>query len=172
MSLASIYFGFSLVSLYGTLTAVFRLRRIYYFAPFYFLSGWLTGELAIHHIVLQILTALGFIAAGVLDTEAGQMALEIFIISWLGLLYVQYQAAGSRKVLFAALKTALGNNYRSIIDPVRQALLRDKAPAAQWLHPFRMKRPGVKRSAARTAIIGPKKEKDAKKVPGTFSGST
>lgn len=147
MSLASIYFGFSLLSLYGTLTAIFRLRRIYYFSPFYFLSGWLTGELAIHHIVLQILTALGFVAAGVLGTETGQLALEIFIISWLGLLYVQYQAAGSRKVLFAALNTALGRNYRSIIDPLRQAVLRDRTPAAEWLHPFRMKRPGVKRIA-------------------------
>lgn len=147
MSLATVYFSFSLISLFATLTATFRVRRIYHLSPFYFLTAWLTGELALHHLVLQLLTSLGFIAAGVLATEKGQCALTIFVISWLGLLYVQYQAAGSHKVLFSALSSALGNNYRGVIDPARSTLLRDKTPASEWLRPFHMKRPGVKRLA-------------------------
>lgn len=145
MSLASIYLTLSLFSLLGTFTAIFRVRKIYYFSPLYFLSAWLTGELALHHIALQLIISAGFVSAGVLATETGSIALEIFVISWMGLLYVQFQAMGSRAVLFSALATGLGEGYRKIIAADRQPLLRNKARAAEWLRPFHMKRPGVKK---------------------------
>lgn len=147
MTLANIYFSLSILSLFGTLTAIFRIRKIYFLSPIYFLSAWLTGELALQLIIFQALVSLGFITGGVLAFEYGQLALQIFVCSWLGLLYVQYQAAGSRKVLFAALASELGLTYRSIIPTERKVVLRDKALASEWLRPFRMRRPGVKRIA-------------------------
>lgn len=147
MSLDSIFLAIGLLSLLGTLTAIFRVRRIYYLSPFYFLSAWLTGELALHHIAWQMIASMGFVAAGVLGSEKGRLALQLLCVSWVGLAYVQFQAAASAKVLFKALSTALGENYRDSISPQRRALLRDATPISEWLRPFKMKRPGVERIA-------------------------
>ena len=50
-----------------------------------FFAGWLTTELALHHIAWQLLFAAGFIAAGALAAWPGWLALGISLVSWAGL---------------------------------------------------------------------------------------
>ena len=51
--MAGFYFGLAILSVLATFSAVMQARRLYWFVPVYFLSAWLTGELALIHLVLQ-----------------------------------------------------------------------------------------------------------------------
>lgn len=147
MSLASFYLIISVLSLLGTLAALIRARRLYYLIPLYFIVAWISGELALQRIAIQLVLSLVFIACGVLDSPNGQWALFLLLVSWTGSVYVHYVASGSRQVLGAALVQALGADYRRAIPAERLPLLRDKAVASEWLRPFSMKRAGVERIA-------------------------
>ena len=55
MSWAGIYFGVAVVSALCTLSAVVQARKLYWLAPLYFFAAWLTGELALIHLVWHCL---------------------------------------------------------------------------------------------------------------------
>ena len=50
-----------------------------------FFAGWLTTELALHHIVWQALFTAGFVWLGALDAWPGRVGLAITLGSWAGL---------------------------------------------------------------------------------------
>jgi len=140
---ASIYFTLALVSAFCTVTAIVQARRLYFFVPVYFLCGWLCGELALIHVLWQVALT-GLLAfSGVLSDPLAQTGLGIFALSWLGLLYLHCQAMDAPQYLRAALRSALGENYRSEIPLARQQVLCDEIQSREWLRPFHFSRDGV-----------------------------
>ncbi len=50
-----------------------------------FFAGWLTTELALHHIAWQAVATAIFIWAGALQALPGQIGLALTLLSWAGL---------------------------------------------------------------------------------------
>jgi acetyl esterase/lipase len=142
--MAELYFTLAILGALGTLAALVQGRRLYWMVPVYFLSAWLTGELALIHLVLQVsFTALVAFGGGFSDPLA-QCGLGIFGLSWLGLLYLHSQSMDTGGVVRAALDRALGADYRSSIPQDRRALLADSIESRHWAKPFHFRRDGVK----------------------------
>ncbi len=143
MSFPAIYLTLSLLSLLFVLCAMVQARRLYFMMVPYFFAAWLTAELAVWHLGLQVLFSLLFILNDGLESMAGQWGLSLFVLSWLGLLYLHVQAMDAGSVLETALGVGLGKDFRAEIPADRQGLLRSSIQSAEWLRPFSMKRPGV-----------------------------
>lgn len=142
--MSGFYFFLAVVSAIGTYCAIIQARRIYWLAPFYFLTAWLSGELAVIHLLWQVgLTAL-LAFSGVLDSSLAQAGLGLFALSWLGQLYLHVQAMDTQRVMRLALKRGLGEDYRSTLSPQRQRVLEDSVSASSWMKPFSMTREGVR----------------------------
>ena len=145
MSWAGVYFFLAMVSILCTLSAIIKARRLYWFVPAYFFAAWLSGELALIHVIWQVaLTAVLTFTVGLSDPLA-QAGLGIFALSWLGLIYLHCQAMDTPRQLGAALRRALGQDYRSGIAVERQRVLADEINPREWLQPFRYKREGVRK---------------------------
>lgn len=143
--MTGLYFTLAILSALGTLAALVQGRRLYWMVPVYFLGAWLTGELALIHLALQVLlTALVGFGGGFSDPLA-QSGLGIFGLSWLGLLYLHIQSMDNAGVLRAALDRALGEDYRNSLPEDRRAVLVDSIDSRHWLKPFRFHRDGVKK---------------------------
>src|SRR5512140_2624681 len=127
-----------------TLTALERGVRLGWGNMFWFLSSWLTGELAIFHLVLSLLVLAGFAAfSGALHHAPGKVALGIIVASWIGLLIAQGRTRPTRKVLEQALREGLGAAYRARIPAERRALLPDEVRIHDLARPFALRTPGV-----------------------------
>ena len=144
MSTMSIYLTLAILSFLSTLCALIKARKLSHAVPLYFFTAWLTGELALIHIGWQMLLTLGMVLVGGLDSESGRWGLGLFVLSWLGLLFVQVQAMDTGVVLDRSLRAALGDNYRGDIPLTRQSVIEQGVSANEWLRPFRMRRPGVR----------------------------
>lgn len=77
-----------------------------------FFAGWLTNELAGHHLVWQAVATAGFVAAGALKTWPGWVALALVAAQWVGLVSLLVDARRARHVVDAAVTEALGPDYR------------------------------------------------------------
>ena len=142
--MAGLYFSLALISGLFTWAAIVQARRLYFAMPVYFLVAWLTGELALIHLIWQVgLTSL-LAFAGVLSDPVAQVGLGIFALSWLGLIYLHCQALDTPAILKAALIGGLGEDYRAQLPRDRQRVLRDYIVPSEWLRPFHYDRPGVK----------------------------
>ncbi len=142
--MAGFYFALAVISIACTFTAIVQARRVYWMVPVYFMSAWLCGELALIHVLWQVaLTAL-LGALGVLSEPLAQKGLALFGLSWLGLVYLHCQAMDTPLHLRAALRRALGEDYRAAIPAERRALLCDEIRSRDWLRPFHFKRDGVR----------------------------
>jgi acetyl esterase/lipase len=114
-------------------------------AAFSFFAGWLTSELALHHIAWQVATTVLFIRGGALHGWPGKLGLIIAIGSWIGLWRCYWRARDAEAVMEGALRAALGTDYHSKILPDVSAKF---APAVDWksiLLPFPMRHPEVER---------------------------
>lgn len=110
-----------------------------------FFAGWLTAELALHHIAWQAVATLLFAWAGALQAWPGRLGLLITGISWVGLLRCYGRARGADAVIECALREGLGADYREKILPEVGAKL---APSVDWKQiamPFPMRHPEVER---------------------------
>ena len=142
--MSGFYFFLAVVSAIGTYSAIIQARRIYWMAPFYFLIAWLSGELALIHLLWQLgLTAL-MALSGMLDSSLAQVGLGLFALSWMGQVYLHVQAMNTQRVMRQALKRGLGEDYRSTLPQQRQRVLEDSVDAAHWMKPFAMVREGVR----------------------------
>jgi acetyl esterase/lipase len=113
------------------------------FAVVSFAAGWLTTELALHHVAWQLVATLGFGVLGAFGDWPGRLGLLITVLSWGGLLATQRQAHAAEQVLERALVASLGPEYRQQIDPsLREKLLHRIDWRWVW-KPFPIKREGV-----------------------------
>lgn len=140
-----IFLGVSLVGAGFTLGAWLRGRNIGFLIVPYFFASWLTGELALHHVVWQALATVVFVAFGALDAWPGVLGLVITLASWAGLFVLQRQAGNAGEVCDLALREALGDTYRSAVPTEIAADLPTTVEARLLLHPFRRHLPTVER---------------------------
>ena len=139
---------FLLVAVVGLLLTINSYRPIYGWtqgAALSFFAGWLTTELALHHIGWQVLATIVFIELGALHAWPGVVGLAISVLSWVALAYGYWGARGTATVIDRALCERLGREYRSRILPVISAKF---APAVDWRQivlPFPMRHPEVQR---------------------------
>ena len=113
--MSGFYFFLAVISAIGTYSAIIQARRLYWAAPFYFLIAWLSGELALIHLLWQVaLTAL-LAFSGLLDSGLAQAGLGLFALSWIGQVYLHVQSMDTQRILRRALQRGLGEDYRSTL---------------------------------------------------------
>jgi len=127
---------FLAVSMWGAAFTYNTLRPVY--AParraaLSFFAGWLTGELALHHVAWQAATTAVFVWAGALQRWPGILGLAITVLSWVGLGYAWWNARTAREVVERALREGLGTDYTDRILPEVRA--RISAPIS-WRPPL------------------------------------
>src|SRR5689334_2627411 len=139
---------FLFVALVGAWFTANAYRPIHWPAPLAlasFFAGWLTTELAFHHLAWQALATIVFVWAGALAAWPGWLALTITLVSWLGLARCYGRALGAESVVEEALVDALGPDYAERILPdVRERF----APGIDWRQvalPFPMRHQEVER---------------------------
>ena len=111
---------FLLVSLVGaafTATVVLRIRRISYLIIPYFFMGWLTGELALHHVAWQAIATVVFVAFGALDGWPGWLGLAITFGSWVVLLGFHRRAGDTGGIFADALREHLADADEDVRTP-------------------------------------------------------
>jgi acetyl esterase/lipase len=112
-----LFLAVSLVGAAFTATVVLRIRRISYFIIPYFFMGWLTGELAVHHVAWQAVATVAFVALGALDAWPGWVGLVITLASW-ALLFAFHRRAGAAGDVFAdALREHLAESDEALRTP-------------------------------------------------------
>ena len=110
-----------------------------------FFAGWLTTELAFHHIAWQAVMTLVFVWAGALTAWPGWVALGLTLVSWIGLARCYVKARAAEGVVETALTTALGGDY---VERILPAVREQFAPAVDWWQialPFPMRHASVER---------------------------
>jgi len=112
--------------------------------PTFFL-GLPTSEVTWFWAVVQLMATAGFVGAGALGQTEGVVALGIMLLNWLGLWRLQQQAYAANGIFTQALRSVLGEDFRSNIPAERQPLLRDTIVRGEWMRPFAMPREGVER---------------------------
>lgn len=80
-----------------------------------FLMGWLTGELALHHIAWEVFVAFLFVWGGAVHGFLGAIGFAACTISWLAAASFYFTGDRARPVIEDALRAALGNEYRAAI---------------------------------------------------------
>jgi acetyl esterase/lipase len=94
-----------------------------------FFAGWLTAELALHHIAWQVLMTVVFTWAGALRAWPGILGLVVSMISWIGLALCYRDAREAEDVVERALRDGLGANYEEKIAPEIRARI---SPQIDW----------------------------------------
>src|SRR5438093_1450115 len=110
-----------------------------------FFAGWLTGELALHHLAWQVGMTLVFAGTGALRAWPGWVGLAITLLSWCGLARCLVVARRAEAVLEQALALGLGPRYAEEIPTRVSGPL---ASAIDWrrvLLPFPIRHPEVER---------------------------
>ena len=110
-----------------------------------FFAGWLTTELALHHLAWQAAMTALFVWAGALRAWPGVVGLGITLVSWAGLFRLFTGARTAEAVVETALRDGLGAGYR---DEILPEVARKFAPAIdrrQLLLPFPVHHPEVER---------------------------
>ncbi len=106
-----------------------------------FLAGWLTSELALHHIIFQAICTLGFVWAGALQHAPGIVGMVITLASWMGLAY----SFGIARDAGTTMETALAAD---LPDFERSDFADDHIGAVEWkevLLPFPLHRANIER---------------------------
>lgn len=101
------YLALSLVGAGFTLNAVHPTRRRV-LGGASFAAGWITSELALHHVVWQVATSAVLIAYGALGSWPGWVGLGVSALSWLTLVVLAVRARGAAETMADALLGPLG----------------------------------------------------------------
>ncbi len=134
----------SLIGAAFTFAALVPARKIGPFVIPYFFAAWLASELPLHHIAWQALATLVFIGLGALGAAPGWVGLALTLASWWGLWHAYRLGDRSRHVFEDALAAAFGIGYRDHVPAEIRGFLPEASEPADWLRPFRMRRPDVR----------------------------
>ena len=86
------------------------------FAIIIFLAGWLTGELAVHFILIQAILVAVFVLFGATSGFFGALGFLICVGSWVAMALHYHQSFGSEAEVATALRDGLGEDYLSEIN--------------------------------------------------------
>jgi acetyl esterase/lipase len=141
---SQIYLILSIVALAATVNALRPLPWTVFAVPSFF-AGWLTSELAPHHLFANATASIVFVSLGALDGPAGWLALGFSIAAAAGLVMLIVQSQQAREVAERALRNGLGEEYMASIPTHRSASYDLRVPWRQLLLPFHMTHPEVER---------------------------
>ncbi|MGD9700949.1 MAG: alpha/beta hydrolase fold domain-containing protein [Acidimicrobiia bacterium] len=126
----------------GTLLASVRVRRPVALIFPVMMTSWLVGELAVFHLVAQLVVAGVFVAAGALGSATGQAGVALLVVSAGGLVLVQRRANRAEQAFEQALRDGLGDDYGELIGGQRAPAIEPPPPRQAW-RPFRFDHAGV-----------------------------
>lgn len=139
---------FLLAALWGaafTALALWPPRSPSFLLPIWFLAAWLTTELAVWHLLWQVVATIVFVALGALDDWPGRVGLAITVLSWTGLVSALVAASRTGHAFETAFAESLGPEWRDTIDP---AWVPSRS-GIEWTHMFfgwHYKRRGIRRT--------------------------
>jgi acetyl esterase/lipase len=129
ISVAWLFLGAALVGAWFTINGLWPMKSGARRSVLSFFAGWLTTELALHHLAWQALATVIFVWAGALDAWPGWLALAVTVVSWTGLAWCYQRARGAEAEVERALCAGLGLEYRAAIPAeVRETF----APSVDW----------------------------------------
>ena len=128
------------LALLATLCATVRVRHPAELGFAYMMTGWMAGELAVFHIVLQSLASGLLVWQGALHHPRGVIGVALLGVSIVGLIAAQ-RTAGTAAAAFEAGLTA-GLGYRDAI-PAGAGISTAPPPRAQAWRPFHFDHTGV-----------------------------
>lgn len=111
-----------------------------------FLAGWLTGELALHHVAWQAATASVLVALGGLRSQPGRIGLLSCLFAWGGLVAFYLRSRDAEQIVEQSLEEALGSEYRDQLSSSTRALLPKGLRWREILLPFPLSDPAVERT--------------------------
>ncbi len=123
-----------------TVNALWPVRGVMLLAGHSFFAGWLTGELALHHLAFQTVAAMTLSAAGGAAAWPGWLGLSMCAPAWLGLWFLYREGGRASDHVERALSGSLGASYRSSLPPDVDAPL----PLGRLLVPFWLTDPSVR----------------------------
>jgi acetyl esterase/lipase len=132
------------VSLLCAVTAVLQVRQIGWADWLWFFSGWVTGELAVWLIGLQMLFVALWVALVGADSWGFALGLTCFLAAWGLLAWALRDGFDAGTAFHRALRVALGADFLNHIPETRRAKLTEQIHSQEWLWPFRFRRPGVR----------------------------
>lgn len=150
-----IFLAVSLVGAWFTFNAYRPVYRPAGLATVSFFAGWLTTELALHHLAWQVLATGAFVWAGALHAVPGWVGLGVTLVSWAFLVRALRTATAAEEVVEQALRRGLGDAYGAqILEPVAERF----APRVDWrqlLVPLPVHHPEVERTRDIVYTEGP-----------------
>jgi acetyl esterase/lipase len=140
-----LYLALMVVEWAFTLNAHFPQRSRPRLSVLSFFFGWLTSELALHHIVFQLLATLLFIKLGALAAWPGYVGLGVAAVNWTMLFRDYVSGWAARDVLDTALTEALGVGWRERVRPDLLAAIQ-RVALRQLVFPIPVRHPGAVKS--------------------------
>jgi acetyl esterase/lipase len=110
-----------------------------------FFAGWLTAELALHHLAVQALVTLLLIRSGALHAWPGKLGLVVTLVSWVGLWRCYGRGREATSAVERALREALGDNHHAKILPEWSAKFPAHVDWEKILLPFPVRHGEVER---------------------------
>ncbi len=110
-----------------------------------FFAGWLTGELALHHIAAQFVLAAALVFAGAAQGILAKLGLLLLLCSWWGLWMAYWKGDRAKDVVEYALREALGSQYPKQVHPNFRAKWKDSVDWKAIVLPFPIRHPEVQR---------------------------
>ena len=117
-----------------------------------FFAGWLTSELALHHLVTWAVVTAWFVWMGALDHWAGIAALAVTIASSIGLVATWSTGRAARAIVADALTEGLGEGYGDAILPELTARMAAEIAWRRLIVPVPLKPRDVER--VRNVVYG------------------
>ena len=111
ISIPFLFLVVALVCAMHTFNALYSVRRIGPLTGPSFFAGWLTGELAAHHLFAQIALAALFVWLAGLQEWPAIAGVALLGISCLGLVAILIQSRRTDEIMEQALQTGLGTDY-------------------------------------------------------------
>lgn len=108
MLVAWLYLAGALIGAWFTVQALRPTRLPSPLAVPSFFAGWLTNELAFHHLAWQAVVTVVYVALGALQHWAGWVALALTLAQWVALAHIIRLAGRARPVVQHAVHEALG----------------------------------------------------------------
>ncbi len=103
-----------------------------------FFAAWLTGELALHHLLGQVALAALFVWLAGLHEGPSIAAITIVSVSCLGLIAIYIQSRRADEIMERTLRTGLGTDYLQKIPEPLQSGLSERLNVWQRLFPLVM----------------------------------
>lgn len=143
MTASWLYLAGTLIGLWFTIQAIRPVSLPKRRSIVSFFAGWLTNELALHHILWQAVASAVFIAYGALGHWAGWVAVALTLVQWVCNLYLVKVASETGEVIEEVLRGALGEDYRDDLPGSPRGW--DRPDWKRLVVPFRIKHPWVER---------------------------